>query len=236
VAAPLVFVIGVRGLEHPITHEVAPEEVPGAFEAQLFNSFEWLSAHAGKAGTTVKDFVRMDACIRDINQASTYRERTKDYLGGIMPFAGYAVGVPLGARLEQEIGGIAVAPGVAKEVAWYEERPDEAQSTRAGGLVFASGCSGLQDARSGRILTELCGDKAAQARQALRRVEAGVGRFGVGLENLLRLDVYLRDIYFEDAFIEIVRDVLGRDAPAMTVLGGDLEFSAEIEIAAIAAA
>ena len=28
-------------------------------------------------------------------------------------------------RLEQEIGGIAVAPGLPKAVAWYAERPDE---------------------------------------------------------------------------------------------------------------
>jgi enamine deaminase RidA (YjgF/YER057c/UK114 family) len=236
VAGDFSYIIGVRGHEHPQTHAVAPEEEAGAFEAQLVNCFAWLGSHAGKAGASLQDLVRVDACIRDINQAGAYRAIAKDSLGGSLPFAGYAIGVPLGARLEQEIGGIAAAPGVPKEVAWDPERPDEAQAVRAGGLVFASGCSGLQDAKTGAIIPDLYADKQGQARQALRRVEAGLGRFGIGLERLLRLDVYLRDIYFEDGFVAIARDLLGTEAPSMTILGGDPEHSAEVEISAIAAA
>jgi enamine deaminase RidA (YjgF/YER057c/UK114 family) len=235
-AGDFIYIIGVRGHENPETHAIAPEETQASFEPQLRNCFAWLGAHASKAGASLQDLVRVDACIRDVNRAGEYRAIAKSCLGGSVPFAGYVAGVPLGARLEQEIGGIAVASGAGKEVAWRSEQPEEAQAVRAGGLVFVSACSGLQDARTGAILRDLYGDKPAQVRQALRRVEAGLGRFGVGLDRLLRLDVWLRDIYFEDGFIAIARDVLGPEAPAITVLGGDPGNSAEIEIAAIAAA
>jgi enamine deaminase RidA (YjgF/YER057c/UK114 family) len=236
VAEPFVFVIGVRGHEDPFTNDVAPEETRGSFEAQLHNSYQWLKSHTGKAGASVQDFVRVDACIRDVNRAPDYRRIVQDYMGGKIPFASYTIGVPLGSRLEQEIGGIAVAPGTAKEVAWDEQRPSEAQATRAGGLVFASGCSGLQDAKTGGIVRDLYGDKAGQTKQAMRRLEAGLGRFGVGLDKLLRLDVYVRDIYFEEEIVAIARDMMGQDAGTITILGGEPEHSGEIEVSGIAAA
>jgi enamine deaminase RidA (YjgF/YER057c/UK114 family) len=235
-AEPFVYVIGVRGHDDPYTKAVAPEETAEAFEAQLVNSYQWLKSHAEKAGAKVDDFVRVDACIRNVNQAPDYHRRVREYMGGKTPFASYAVGVPLGSRLEQEIGGIAVAPGVPKEVAWDEQRPEVAQATRAGNLVFASGCSGLQDARTGQIIRDLHGDRAGQTKQALRRLEAGLGRFGVGLDKLLRLDVYVRDIYLEEEVVKIARDMLGKDAGTITILGGDPEHSAEIEVSGIAAA
>lgn len=235
-AGPFVFVIGVRGHDDPFTKQHAPEETPAAFEAQLVNSCQWLKSHTAKAGATVEDFVRVDACIRDVNRAPEYRHIVQEYMGGKLPFASYAIGVPLGSRLEQEIGGIAVAPGTSKEVAWDEQRPYQAQATRAGGLVFVSGCSGLQDAITGELRRDLYGDKAEQVKQALRRLEAGLGRFGVGLDRLLRLDVYVRDIYFEEQVVKIATDVLGKNAGTMTILGGDPEYSAEIEVSGIAAA
>jgi enamine deaminase RidA (YjgF/YER057c/UK114 family) len=109
-----------------------------------------------------------------------------------------------------------------------------AQAVRAGQLVFTPACSGLEDAGTGRLLPELHGDKAGQTRQALRRLEAALGRFSIGLDGVLRLDVFLRDVYFEDRFLRIARDVFGPDAPTMTVIGAELPNSAEVEIAAIA--
>jgi len=234
-AGPFVYVIGVGGRTHPGTGEEAPEEVPEAFDVQLGYAYEWLGAHAGKAGAGLRDFVRVDACIRDVDRAAGYHAFCRRHLGGEIPFASSVVGVPLGGRAEHEIGGVAVAPGETKEVAWLGDRPGVAQAVKAGHLVFASACSGLEDAGSGRILPGLYGDKAGQARQAFRRLEAGLGRFSIGLNGVLRLDVFLRDIYFEDQFLRIARDLLGRDAPTMTVVGAELAHSAEVEVAAIAA-
>ena len=233
-AGPFVYVIGVAGRTHPETNDPAPEEVPEAFAVQLGYACDWLRAHAARASVDLRDFVRMDACIRDVNRVSDYGELVCQYLGGAIPFASSVVGVPLGGRAEQEIGGIATAPGVAREIRWFDDRPGRAQAVIAGQLVFASACSGLEEAKSGRILRELHGDPVGQGRQALRRLEAALARCGVGLDRLLRLDVFLRDIYFEDEFLRVARDIVGGEGPAITIIGAELANGAEVELTAIA--
>lgn len=106
---------------------------------------------------------------------------------------------------------------------------------RGGGLLFVSGCLGARDAADARWLPELAGDKAGQARQALRRLEAGLARFGAGLESVLRLDVFLRDIYFEDEFARLARAAFGGLAPALSFVGAELPGYGEVELSAIAA-
>ncbi|MBV8087214.1 MAG: RidA family protein [Chloroflexi bacterium] len=220
-APPFVFVIGVRGRDRG-----EPEECREAFEAQLRSCFDRLSAHVSAPGGSLSDFVRVDAAVRDLNQLPEYRKVVSDVMGGAVPFTSHVIGVPLGARGEQEIGGVAVAPGVPKEIAWTGDR---VESVRAGGLVFASGCPGLRG-------QDLRGDKPGQARQALLRLEGALSRFGVGLENLARLDVFLRDIYFEEGFLEVCRPLFGAGGPAITFVGADLEGGAEVGLSAIAAA
>ena len=134
-----------------------------------------------------------------------------------------------------EIGGVAVNPGGVKETAWLAEDPTWAQAVRANGLVFASGASGLADARTGALMQELYGDQRGQTRQALRRLEAALNRFDSTLDDVLRLDVFLDDIYYEDEFIEAAREFFGNDPPAMNIVGVDLEHNAEVELSAIAA-
>jgi enamine deaminase RidA (YjgF/YER057c/UK114 family) len=235
-AGPFVYVIGVRGYgRNPLTGEQPPEETAESFGAQLRCCYDGLRAHLHKAGADVQDFVRVDACLRDVNRVGNYQAFCRDYCGGAVPFASHVVGVPLGARGEQEIGGIAAAPGVPREVAWLDERHERTQAVRAGGLIFVSGCLGACDAADTRWLPELAGDKAGQTRQALRRLEAGLSRFDAGLESVLRLDVFLRDIYFEDEFARLARDVFGPEAPAITFVGAELPSYGEVELSAIAA-
>lgn len=235
-AGDFVFVIGVGGTENPLTEEPAPLEGPGSFAAQLQNSYERLQSHLSRAGRSVTDFVRVDAAIRNGNYAEDYRQYVMRRCGGKVPFASYVVGEAMGKRGQQEIGGVAANTGVRKEIAWHLEQPDVAQAVRAGGLVFASGCPGLEDATTGQIRHELYGDKAGQARQALRRLESALQRFDSGLERLLRLDVFLNDIYFEDEFYRIANEMLGQDGPTITVVGVQLSRSAEVEVSGIAGA
>ena len=56
------------------------------------------------------------------------------------------------------------------------------------------------------------------------------------MENVLRLDVFLDDIYFEDEFIAIAREYLGAEPPTMNIIGVDLEHNAEVELSCIAGA
>ena len=235
-AGDFTYVIGVRGRSSPFTDEAAPEEVPEQFDTEHFYTYEWLRSHVEKGGGSLDDFVRTDAALHNVNDAPRYRDNLKGRFGGVVPFAAYSVGTLLGGRGVMEIGGVAINPGGSKEVAWLAEDPDVAQAVKANGLVFASSASGLADERTGQIKQELYGDKIGQTRQALRRLEAALNRFDTTLDRVLRLDVFLDDIYFEDAFIDAAREFFGNDPPTMNVVGVDLEHNAEVELSAITGA
>ena len=235
-AGDFTYVIGVRGRSNPFTEEEAPEEVPEQFDTEHRYAYEWLRSHVEKGGGSLDDFVRTDAALRRIGDAPHYRENLKRRFGGKVPFAAYAVGTLLGGRGVMEVGGLAVNPGGRKEVAWLVEEPGVAQAVRANGLVFCSGASGLADVRTSAVKQELYGDKLGQTKQAFRRLEAGLNRFDSGLDRVLRLDVFLDDIYFEDAFIEAAKEFFGAGPPTMNIVGVDLEHNAEVELSAIAGA
>jgi len=235
-AGDFTYVIGVRGRSNPFTQEAAREEVDDQFEVEAFYTYEWLRSHIEQGGGTLDDFVRTDCALKRVGDVTRYHTNMKERFGGTIPFAGYAVGTLLGGRGLMEIGGVAVNAGGTKEVAWLAEDPGRAQAVKANGLVFASSASGLADAATGAVKQELYGDQTGQTRQALRRLEAALNRFDTTLDQVLRLDVFLDDIYFEDEFIKIASEVLGPDAPAMNIVGTDLQHNAEVELSAIAGA
>ncbi|MCH7654616.1 MAG: RidA family protein [Chloroflexi bacterium] len=235
-AGDFTYVIGVRGRTDPFTEAEAPEEVPEQLDAEHHNTYEWLRSHIETGGGSLDDFVRTDCALLRIGDAPHYRAGLKRRFGTKVPFAAYAVGTLLGGRGVMEVGGIAVNPGGTKEVAWLAEDPGEAQAVRANGLVFCSGASGLADERTGAVKQELYGDQLGQTKQAFRRLEAGLNRFDSSLDRVLRLDVFLDDIYFEDAFIEAAREFFGASPPTMNIVGVDLEHNAEVELTAIAGA
>lgn len=236
-AGDFTYVIGVRGRTNPFTDEEAPEEVPEQFDAELFCTYEWLRSHIEHGeGGKLDDLVRTDGAFRQITLAPHYRDESKKRFGGKLPLATYALGTPLSGRGVMEIGGIAVNPGGTKEVAWLAEDPDEAQAVKANGLVFASRASGLADVQSGAVKQELYGDRAGQTRQAFRRLEAALNRFDSTLADVLRLDVFLHDIYYEDEFLAAAKEFFGAEPPAMNIVGADLENNAEVELSAIGGA
>ena len=235
-AGDFTYVIGVRGRSNPFTQEAAREEVDDQFEVEAFYTYEWLRSHIEQGGGTLDDFVRTDCALKRVGDVTRYHSNMKDRFGGKIPFAGYAVGTLLGGRGLMEIGGVAVNAGSTKEVAWLAEDPDRAQAVKANGLVFASSASGLADAATGAVKQDLYGDQTGQTRQALHRLEAALNRFDTTLDQVLRLDVFLDDIYFEDEFIRIASEMLGPDAPAMNIVGTDLQHNAEVELSAIAGA
>ena len=235
-AGDFTYVIGVRGRSNPFTEDVAPEEVDEQFDIEEFYTYEWLRSHIEKGGGKLDDLVRTDCALKRVGDVGRYQRELKKRFGGKIPFSVYSVGTLLGGRGVMEIGGLAVNPGGKKEVAWHANDPDMAQAVRANGLVFASGASGLEDAATGAIKQELYGDQAGQARQALRRLEAALNRFDTTLDQTLRLDVFIDDIYFEDEFIEISKEFFGQNPPTMNIVGNDLHRNAEIELSAIVGA
>ncbi len=230
------YIIGVRGRSNPYTDQEAPEEVPEQFDTELFYTYEWLRSHIEKGGGTLDDLVRTDCALKRVADAAPYRQSLKERFDGKLPFAAYAVGTHLGGRGLMEIGGVAVNPGSPREIAWLPEEPDRAQAVKANGLVFASAASGLADEQTGAVRQDLYGDRRGQARQALKRLDAALNRFDSSIENILRLDVFLDDINFEDEFVGLAAELLGADPPTMNIVGADLEQNAEVELSCIAGA
>jgi enamine deaminase RidA (YjgF/YER057c/UK114 family) len=235
-AADLIFTVGVRGHVDPATGEVAPVETIEGFPAQIRNSYAEYRTFLAKGGLGLQDLIRVDSHIRNVNRAAEYWATCAEILAGPIPFATAPIGMPVGGTSEMDMCAIVAGRGVAKEVAWLTERPSVAQCVRAGGLLFASGCNGMQDAQTGTLLEELCGDARGQVRQALRRLEAALARFEASLERVVRLDVVLRNIHFEDECLSILCAVLCKYAPSITVVGGTPVHGAEVELSAIAVA
>ena len=206
------------------------------FDIEEFYTYEWLRSHIEKGGGTLDDLVRTDCALKRVGDVGRYQRELKKRFNGKIPFANYSIGTLLGGRGVMEIGGLAVNPGGKKEIAWHANDPDMAQAVRANGLVFASGASGLEDAENGTVKQDLYGDKAGQTRQALRRLEAALNRMDTTLDQTLRLDVFIDDIYFEDEFIEISQEFFGQNPPTMNIVGNDLHRNAEVELSAIAGA
>jgi enamine deaminase RidA (YjgF/YER057c/UK114 family) len=182
------------------------------------------------------DLVRTDCALKRTGDVSRYQRNLKDRFDGSIPFAAYSVGTLLGGRGLMEIGGLAVNPGGTKEIAWLVEDPRRAQAVKANGLIFASGASGLADEKMGGLMQEIYGNRVAQTKQAFRRLEAALNRFDSTLDQTLRLDVFLDDIYFEDEFIALSKEFFAGDPPAMNIVGVDLQYNAEVELSAIAGA
>lgn len=235
-AGDFTYVIGVRGRSNPYTDAAAPEEVEEQFETEAFYTYEWLRTHIEKGGGTLDDLVRTDCALKRTDDVARYQRNMKNRFDGSIPFAAYSVGTLLGGRGLMEIGGLAVNPGGTKEVAWLLEDPQRAQAVKANGLVFASGASGLADEKTGGVVQDLYGDRVAQTKQAFRRLEAALNRFDSTLDQTLRLDVFLDDIYFEDEFIAISKEFFAGNPPAMNIIGVDLQYNAEVELSAIAGA
>lgn len=232
----LTFVIGVRGYEDIVTKAKAPEEVPEAFDAQLTNCLGALESHVRGDGGKLDDFVRLDTTLRAARFTDDYERGVRRRFDGRIPFASYAVGTPLGGHGEQEIGGVATAPGVSSTTQWCPWDASRADSTTAAGLTFVRAVSGAIDERTGKLKRDLLGDTAAQTRQVIENLAALLGAAGSSPDRSLRFDVFLRDIYAEEIVIGVLRDVLGDALPALSFIGSEPRAGAEIELSAIAAA
>lgn len=104
------------------------------------------------------------------------------------------------------------------------------QAIRAGGLVFTAGQLGM-DPASG----ELAPDIAAQAKRALRNLEAILIAAGSGLDRLVKVTVYLADIGDWPAVNEVYAAILPEPYPARSAFAvKDLPKSALVEIEAVA--
>ncbi len=230
---PFTFVIGVRGHADPLTKETSPEETADSFDIQLENCFKSLEAHLERDGNVSENFVRVDTMLRAARFIPRYEAGARKHFGGKLGFASYAIGTPLGGRHEQEIGGVAVVPGEPKTVYWSSDGTT-ADAVAAGGLVFLRSVSGIVAEPSGQVLPKLYGDTRAQTAQAVRNIETLLEKTGSSLDRVVRLDVFVKDIYAQDDVLDALKGRFGAAGPALSFLGCEPRDSAEVEMIAIA--
>lgn len=84
------------------------------------------------------------------------------------------------------------------------------------GLVFIGHFGGSNDDLGQPLLTV-----EAQARQAFRNLEKALGQIGLGLPDLLKVTVILRDISDFDRIHEVWKSVFPKDYPARTTITSD---------------
>jgi enamine deaminase RidA (YjgF/YER057c/UK114 family) len=233
---PFTFVIGVRGHVDVYTNAHAPEENDESFDVQLDYAINALESHLKHDDNVLENFVRLDCGLRAARFVARYEAGLRDRFGGRLPFASYAVGVPLGGNCEHEVGGIAVVPGEQKTINWSSVDPELADSTVAGGLVFVRNLSGIRDERFHRPQHELAGKTHEQVRRVVSNLEHLLSDAGTSPDRLLRLDIFLRDIYAADDVLAELTAILGDAVPAITFLGCEPQHGAEIEVSAIAGA
>ena len=105
------------------------------------------------------------------------------------------------------------------------------QAIRAGDLVFTAGQLGL-DPSSGEFTSD---DVAGQAERALANLAAILDAAGSGLDQLVKVTVYLADISDWPAVNEVYARVIPEPFPARSAFAvRDLPKGARVEIEAVA--
>jgi enamine deaminase RidA (YjgF/YER057c/UK114 family) len=236
-AGDFVYVYGVGGNDNPYIDNKVPFGSENALVRQHHNTFEWLRYYIEQVPGTMQDWVRLDAGLRrNPADPEVYRAETKKLYDGKIPFAHFEI--PFGELANRyiQLGGLGVSAGVDKEIHWSVEDPDSAESVTAGGLVFVSALAGNRDPQSGELIRDLCADKRGQAKQALRYLEAALGRAGTSMDRVLMLEAFVRDTYFQDELARMAAEHFGSAAPAIGTAGAEMEDGIDVQLVAIAAA
>ncbi|MCX8203062.1 MAG: Rid family detoxifying hydrolase [Nitrososphaeria archaeon] len=106
------------------------------------------------------------------------------------------------------------------------------QAVRAGDLVFVAGQVPI-DPRTGKVVE---GGIREQTRQVLENVKAILGAAGCRLEDVVKVNVYIRRREDFQAMNEVYSQYFGKDPPARTTVVCELvreEFLVEIDAVAV---
>lgn len=100
------------------------------------------------------------------------------------------------------------AEGLPEPISHYTD------AVRAGGLVFVSGCVPVD--AEGRLVGG--DDVAAQARQTFANMRAVLAAAGCGLEDVVKVTVYLTDIDDRPKINPVRQEFFGEARPASTLI------------------
>jgi enamine deaminase RidA (YjgF/YER057c/UK114 family) len=225
---PLVFISGIRGTFDPKTAGRVAEETPESFGAQTRVCYEVINSIVDDCGLDPSALLRLDCFLRDGSRADEEEQIRVEELPGIA-CASTRVALPLSARGEVEITALAAAPGVAKRLVVEDADPIV---VGAGGFLFVGECLGLS--RSGMRSKVLIDSPRTQLECACRSLEGALREAGSSLSNLVRVEIYFRDIYRAAAEMKSLRRLLGESLPTIVVAGAELEGLLEVKLNAIA--
>jgi enamine deaminase RidA (YjgF/YER057c/UK114 family) len=225
------FVIGVGGAELGANGEPLP--APEDLADQAENAYSNIEAHLETGGIARERIVRYDCYLRDISRAMEHRDIRTKHFDGRMSSTSTVVGAPLGGSTDIELSAMAVGPAAEPEVVFYEGRVDLARTIRADGIIFSSGALGNRDV-SGKLVADSYGDPARQLELGLDRSLASLADFGADLSHIARLDIYLKDPYWEPKARDLLVARFPGLVPATTFTGCELEPTAEVEVTALA--
>ena len=235
-AGAFLFVSGVRGNRDPYTQEPAPQETPDALKAQMRNTLMHVKNLLEQAGAGLEHVIRYEDYVRDINRASEANQVFKDVHGDPVNATTTTIGCILGMTGEMEVTALAVVPGEKTEVWRGPAGGDFPLAVKAGGFIFCSGHQGHLDKDTGKVVQGLAGDIAGQANNVLDSIAAALGSFGGGLKDIVRLELYIRDIFSEAKFLSVLKQRFGGDVPTLTVVGAEPGGIGEVVATAIAVA
>jgi enamine deaminase RidA (YjgF/YER057c/UK114 family) len=225
-ADPFLFVSGARGTVNPRTRIASAEETEEAFAAQVRVCYEVIRDILNQCGAGPRQILRLDCYLRDVSRADEERAVRRDVLGDV-PCAVTAVGVPMGARGEVEITALALAPGRPDKAVYRQSNGGAVAAVRAAGWVLISECLG-------GIGCELAGKTEDQFRAAFSTLNRRLVESGSRTEQVVRLDIYLRDVYQMHLLDRVLRETFGAEVPAVLATGADLPGISEISLNAIA--
>ncbi|WP_239634889.1 RidA family protein [Paenibacillus sp. H1-7] len=100
----------------------------------------------------------------------------------------------------------------------------------AGGFLFVSGQGGL-DPDTGRVVGP---DLQAQTIQTLANIERILQEAGASLQDIVKVNVYLKERALYDEFNQVYRTYFSYPFPARTAVYSDLNYDILVEIDAIA--
>lgn len=224
-ASPFLFISGARGTVHPRTRISSPEETDEAFSAQVRVCYDVIRDILKQCGATPRNILRLDCYLRDIGRADEERAIRRDILGDV-PCAVTTVGVAMGGRGEVEITALAVAPECGDKVV-YEGDRSSVVAVGAAGWLLVSECLGGNR-------PEFAGRAENQFRAAFEVLNQRLAQAGSKLEQVVRLDIYLRNIYEMPLLHRILQETFGSNVPAILLTGADLPGISEISLNAIA--
>ena len=218
---PLLFLAGIRGTVDPRSGRTVPEETDDAFPAQVRMCYDIIKAILGEVGADAGAILRLDCYIRDITR-SNEDARLREELLGDVACASTVVGLPLGARGEVEITTIALAPEQTKTILVPPSNGLPCV-VGGGGFLFIGECRGNVTADTGKLDQSVTGDRRAQLQRALQVLDTCLQRAGSSSARVVRLELYLRDIYFAEQANAILSQHFKNSPPVVSVMGAELD-------------